>query len=171
MNVYDMRCIYKGPYTYLGERGIYGCCLLEVYQGSINSEIIVIVGDNSDQNVIDFDLSLKESLENIVVQVFRNVLLENPYQVIHWFYFRPSPHAADLQEVDWYKVVFTMSADKVSRRMSFSNPIFRRPAERYLIDRLEMIRKNGRPITEQNEGKDRQHSLQPEFPIQMIRPQ
>jgi hypothetical protein len=170
MNLCDMRCIYRGPYTYLGKRGIYGCCLLEVYQGSINSEIIVILGDTREQNVNDFGHPLKESLENIVAQVYRNVLLENPYPVIHWFYFRSSPHAANLQEIDWYKVVFTMSADKVSGRVSFSNPIFRKP-ERYLIDRVEMIRKHGRPIIEHDEGKDRQHSLQTELPIRMLRPQ
>jgi len=61
MDNYDIRCIFKGPFTYLGERGLYGCCLLEVYQGRMNSEIIVILGDNHQQNDTDQGLSLKES--------------------------------------------------------------------------------------------------------------
>jgi len=62
-----------------------------------------------------------------------------------------------------------MSVDEVTRRVIFSNPIFRKP-ERYLIERLEMIRKNGRPITEQEEMWDRQKSRQAGNPERMLQP-
>jgi hypothetical protein len=34
-----------------------------------------------------------------------------------------------------------------------------------------MIRKNGRPITEPDDMNDRQHSLQLEHPVRVLRPQ